>query len=361
MKPYIPDLLPLKSLDWESLVPLIAKANRALALYRGMLQAVTNPELFLSPLTTQEAVLSSKMEGTQATLVEVLEYEAKNRPEGEKGDIQEVLNYRTALRVATAELRKRPISLNMVKRLHFVLMDSVRGRDKARGEFRTTQNYIGRPGSTIKEASFVPPPPGRVPEFLANMESYIHYEEKDTLVQLAVVHAQFEIIHPFMDGNGRVGRILIPVFLVEKGLLDGPSFYISAYLEKNRDIYCQRLHDISEKKRWQEWIAFFLTAAIEQANANHHKAISIMAFHDRTKIEVASVLKSPYTLQALDAIFEQPVFNSVAFIQRSGIPERSALRILGKLEDAGVITLREPKSGRKPAVWMFGGLVDLVG
>ena len=361
MEPYIPDFLPLKSLDWESLVPLIAKANAGLALYRGMLQGATNREIFLSPLRTQEAVLSSRIEGTQATLVEVLEYEAKNRPEDKNGDIHEILNYRTALRVATEELEKRPINLNMVKRLHFVLMDSVRGRDKARGEFRTTQNYIGRPGSPIEEASFVPPPPGRLSEFLSNLESYIHYEEKDKLVQLAILHAQFEIIHPFMDGNGRVGRILIPVFLVEKGLLDGPSFYISAYLEKNRDIYCQRLHDISEKKKWQEWIAFFLTAVIEQANANYQKAINIMAFHEQTKIEVASVLKSPYTLQALDAIFEQPVFNTATFIQLSGIPSRSAFRILGKLQDAGVIKLRERKSGRKPTVWMFGGLVDLAG
>ncbi|MGA9070409.1 MAG: Fic/DOC family N-terminal domain-containing protein, partial [Terracidiphilus sp.] len=219
MKPYVPQELPLSEVAWIQLIPLIGQANRQLAEYNGVLYTFTNPELLLSPLTTQEAVLSSKIEGTQATLGEVLKFEAGEEPELEsrRQDIQEIMNYRHALKEAEEELRTRPFNLNLLLQLHSTLLDSVRGRNKARGSFRKDQNWIGSPGSTIEEAEFIPPAPGdSLEKALHNWESYYHDDRPDALVQLAITHAQFEILHPFLDGNGRLGRILIPLFLFEK-------------------------------------------------------------------------------------------------------------------------------------------------
>jgi Fic family protein len=250
MKPYIPEKLPTKSLDWSLLVRFVGQANSALARFDGILQGIVNPNVLLSPLTTQEAVLSSKIEGTQATLEEVLEYEAAPREDGKSEDIHEILNYRRAMRMAVDSLKDRPISLNLLKEIQFLLLDSVRGKDKGRGEFRTSQNWIGRPGCKMEEASYVPPPPLQVMEFLDNLEKYVRFDEEDRLVQMAIIHAQFEIIHPFLDGNGRVGRILVPLFLFEKGQLSSPMFYLSTYLEAHREVYYDRLQAISRDGDW---------------------------------------------------------------------------------------------------------------
>ena len=227
MKPFDPDGLPLDCIDWGAHVTLVGRANAALARYDGMLQGVVNPAVLLSPTTTQEAVLSSRIEGTQASMEEVLEYEAgsteKIVPE-KQADIQEIINYRDAMAVAVIELIKRPLCLNLIKELHRILLTSVRGRNKMPGEFRETQNCIGPPGCSIETATFVPPSPDNLPQALDNWEKYLHRDEKDGLVQLAVSKAQFEIIHPFLDGNDRLGRMLIPLFLYAKGLLSSPCF-----------------------------------------------------------------------------------------------------------------------------------------
>ena len=221
MKPYTPKNLPITDqIDWVNIISLVSKACYALAKYEGILKGIINPLLLLTPLTTKEAVISSKIEGTQATLEEVLEYEASANVTDEKRvDINEIINYRQAVSYAMEQIKEKPINLNLMKKVHYGLLDSVRGRDKARGEFRIIQTWIGSPGSPIEEASYVPPVPEVVPHAMSNLEHYIHYEEKDKLVQLAILHAQFEIIHPFLDGNGRVGRMLIPLFLVENKLL----------------------------------------------------------------------------------------------------------------------------------------------
>ncbi len=359
MEPCVPESLPLKSIDWATLVPLIASANAEVALYRGILKGIRNPQVFLSPLTTKEAVLSSRIEGTEATLAEVLEYEAAKKGD-EKHDIREIINYRHALDLAVEYLDKRPICLNLLRQLHYVLLDSVRGRDKARGEFRKTQNYVGKPGSPIEEASFVPPAPDKLMQYLSNLEKYIHYNEKDKLVQLAVVHAQFEIIHPFLDGNGRLGRIIIPVFMVEKKLLDTPTFYISAYLEARRDEYGQRLHDITENNEWMEWITFFLTAVIEQAKENSQKARAVRDLYEDMKEQIASAIKSQYSVQVLDTVFERPYFDTMDFVSHSRIPRASAIRILNELKRQKIIEVLAKGKGRRPSMWVFRPLMDVV-
>ncbi len=361
MKPYLPEPLPLTSLNWSSLIRLVGQANASLASYDGILQGIINPEVLLSPLTTQEAVLSSKIEGTQATLEEVLEFEASpERRTPRLEDIREIINYRKAMGMAVEKLKERPISLNFIRDIHAVLLDSVRGQYKSPGQFRTTQNWIGRPGCSIEEAAFVPPVPSDLMGYLSNFETYIHHDEEDKLVQLAVIHAQLEIIHPFLDGNGRVGRILIPLFLYETKLLSKPMFYLSAYLEANRDAYYDRLQAVSAKKDWDGWVRFFLTAIIEQAKNNSEKAQAILALYEKIKKEVPVITRSQYSVQAIDALFYKPIFTSAEFGTRSGIPKASAMRLLRALRKKDILAPLLEGSGRRAAILSFGELIEIV-
>lgn len=360
MKPYKPENLPLQNLEWQHLISLISEANRKLARYDGILQTMPNPLLLLSPLTTQEAVLSSRIEGTQATLEEVLKFEADPKAETKKyDDIQEVINYRKATAVAVEEMKKRPISLNLIKNMHSVLLQSVRGENKARGEFRKIQNWIGKPGSTIEQASFVPPDPNELMKGLDNFEKYIHYEEKDRLVQLAIIHAQFEILHPFLDGNGRIGRILIPLFFFEKKILNTPMFYISAFFDSNRDEYYDKLKAVTDNMNWEGWIKFFLKGVIHQSEKNIDKAKSILQLYNKMKEKMISVTHSQYSIKVLDNLFNMPVFSSTDFIKNSNIPKASAKRILNRLEEAGTIKILTQGSGRKPTLYIFRQLIEI--
>jgi len=362
MKPYEPERLPLDQVDWAAHVSLIGQANAALARYDGMLQSIVNPAVLLSPLTTQEAVLSSRIEGTQASMEEVLEYEADPGvlvESGKQFDIQEILNYRRAMSVAVKSLKQRPLCLNLIKELHAVLLDSARGRNRAPGEFRRIQNFIGPPGCTMETATFVPPSADRVGPGMDNLEKYLHAEEKDRLVQLAMAKAQFELIHPFLDGNGRIGRILIPVFLFEKGLLSSPMFYLSSYLEEHRDEYYERLRAISRHNDWNGWIRFFLTAVRDQAGINAEKTRSILALYDRMKGKIQQAIRSQFILQALDALFDRPVFQSGDFTKRSKIPKDSAYHILTILKKERIIRELRPGKGRRAAVFTFQQLLDI--
>ena len=363
MEPCIPDKLPITKVDWEPLIPLIGKSNRSLAYYDGILNAIVNPDVLLSPLTTQEAVLSSKIEGTQATFGEVLKFEAGEAPEkaSRRLDIEEIMNYRSAMRLAEDELQKRPFTLSLLKRLHSVLLTGVRGRDKARGEFRTTQNWIGPRGCTLENAEFVPPVPGVVMEYLHNWEEYWHASRPDPLVQLAIVHAQFEIIHPFLDGNGRLGRMIIPLFLHEKRLLSHPEFYISGYLEEHRDDYTARLRVLCvEEGAWNQWIEFFLVALDEQARANAGKARSILELYEQLKTKVINLTHSQFAVPLLDEMFKLPIFQSNVFNSIAGMPSKPAISgILGKLREAGLLKVVRSGSGRRPQVLALADLINL--
>lgn len=214
---------PPDDLDWESLIPLIGPANAALARYDGTLHAIPNVAVLLSPLMTQEAVLSSKIEGTQATMSEVLEFEAegdvKSIPVEKRDDIEEILNYRQAMYHAEIMLEKLPLCQRVIRETHKVLMTGVRGHKKSPGKYRKGSNWIGPPGCTIEEAKFIPVSAGILPDAMSAWEKYIHADSLDRLVQLAVLHAEFEAIHPFLDGNGRLGRMLVPLFMAKTELL----------------------------------------------------------------------------------------------------------------------------------------------
>ena len=329
--PYIPHKLPLKNLDWARFVTQIGRANAEIARFDSLLQTIPNAQILLSPMTMNEAVLSSKIEGTKATLQEVYEYEANpNKYPDKIDDIQEVLNYRNAILFAIKELEKIPISARLVKGIHKILLSGSRGANKNPGSFRTGQVHIGS-SQKIEEAVFIPPEAHTIPEHFSNLEKYFHYDDKDFLVQLAIIHAQFEIIHPFWDGNGRVGRILLPLFLFYKKMLHSPNFYLSEYFETHRQDYYIRLNGISKTDDWESWIDYFLNAVIEQSKINIVKAQNIIMLYNKMKESISSIPGSKYAITVLDFIFSQPIFSSEDFIGVTKINKPSTARILNYL------------------------------
>lgn len=354
---------PPAELDWPQLLPLIGPANAAVALYEGVLHGIPNPNVLLSPLTTQEAVLSSRIEGTQATIGEVFEFEAEGEPGDEstakKADIHEVLNYRAALAEASRLLDDLPLSQRLIRLTHERLMQGVRGRNKAPGEYRRIPNWIGPEGCTIEQARFVPCSAETVPAAMDAWEAYIHAEAPDVLIQLAVVHAEFEAIHPFLDGNGRLGRLIIPLFLKSKGLLSAPNFYLSEYLEGHRDEYYERLLAVSRDGDWTGWCAFFLRAIISQAGANQRKAQAIHALYNARKDWMVEATRSQYGVRALDWFFSRPIFSASDFVAHAGVPVPTARRILKLVRDNGLLRDLRPASGQRPAVLAFSELLNI--
>lgn len=362
MKPYIPNKLPLTSgVNLESLIPAIGMANRAIAKYEGILYRMPNPDILLRPLSKQEAVLSSRIEGTQATLQEVFEYEAENQPIQQRDeDIKEIVNYHIALRRAKAELKKRPLNLNLLCELHEILLNSVRGNDKGRGRFRTVQNWIGRQGTTLEQADYVPPEPMLVMEFLDNWEKFYHSDYPDPLVQLAIIHAQFEIIHPYIDGNGRIGRMLIPIFLFEKGLTTQPVFYLSEYLEKHRDSYISGLNAICRTEAgWNDWIVFFLNAIAEQSELNIAKVQNTISLYEELKERIISLTHSQYAVPLLDQMFKRPVFKSTR-IKLPGVTRQTTATLLRSLKDNGILEVVREASGSRPQLLSLKSLIKLL-
>jgi len=361
MEPFIPDTLPLvNTLDFGQLISLVGEANAALARYDGMLQGVVSPSILLSPLTTQEAVLSSKIEGTQATLDEVLEHEAGQAFEEHKEqDIQEVVNYRRALTLASEALQNQPLTLGLVKQMHGALLDSVRGQNKEPGQFRMSQNWIDPEGCSIEDATFVPPSPLQLLDHLEAWQTYLNGHEIDPLIQVAVMHAQFELIHPFKDGNGRIGRLLIPLFLYHKGMLNQPMFYLSGYLEEHRDEYYARLRGISQQSKWNEWVAFFLRAVGVQAVDNTNRVQHILELYEQMKEQIREITHSQYSVQILDALFDRPIFKTSDVVQRTKIPKQTLMPQLRHLRDEGLLTVLREASGRRPAILAFPALLNI--
>lgn len=310
--------------------------------------------------------MSSRIEGTQATFGEVLEFEARageeeeeEVPEERRKDIQEVLNYRQAMKVAEDLLEERPLSTNLIREIHEVLMAGVRGQNRAPGEFRRVPNWIGPPGCSIEEARFVPISADLLPEAMDRWQRYIHEDTSDLLVQLAILHAEFEALHPFLDGNGRIGRILLPLFMWQRGMIRQPMFYLSAYLEQNREAYYQHLMAVSENDDWSSWCRFFLQGVREQAEENQRKAEDILHLYDQLKPKVIDVTRSQYAIHALDWIFGTPVFRSTGFIQNAQIPDATARRILNALRDAEILREIREARGRRPAMFAFPTLINI--
>ena len=237
----------------------------------------------------------------------------------------------------------------------------MRGHNRAPGEFRRVQNYIGRPGSTLAEASFVPPSPERLRSGLDNWERYYHTEENDALVQLALIHAQFEFLHPFLDGNGRIGRILIPLFLYDRRILSSPSFYLSEYLEEHRDEDVGRLEELKTGgAAWDRWCLFFVRAIAAQAENNVARITAVLKLYERLKTRMLAMTNSRYGVTLVDAMFRQPVFQAGALLKRPGMPQRpQMMKLLERMVEAKMLKLLAEGRGRRAAVYSRHELVRM--
>ena len=326
---------PEDRLDWPKLIPMIGPASAALARYDELLATIPGPDVLLAPLTTQEAVLSSRIEGTRATIGDVLGFEAGERtisPDRE-ADVREILNYRAAMAGAIADLADLPLCQRVVLRAHRVLLSGVRGTGKSPGAYRRVPNWIGPPGSSPENATYVPIGADKLPTAMAAWERYIHATVSDRLVQLAILHAEFEALHPFLDGNGRLGRMLVPLFLWQRGLIRQPVFYMSAYLEERRDQYYESLLGVSREDDWTGWCQFFLDAVKTQAEDNRSKAEAIFKLFEETTRWFSSVTRSRAAIDALRWLFANPFFSSSDFARMTGSSRRTALRWIAMLHE----------------------------
>ena len=354
--------LPPQSLQLEPLVWQIGKANALLSRYDGLLESIVNPQVLLAPLVMKEAELSSRIEGTMATANEAYQKEAGREFSVEKeADILEVLNYRMTLQLAAEYIESRPINIHLIRQMHETLMRNVRGVQFQTGAFRKTQNWIGPKGCSIEEASYVPPPPDQLPGHLETFEEYLSskYEKPDPIVRAAFLHAQFELIHPFDDGNGRIGRLLIPLYLTRIGSLTRPSFYISGYFESHRSEYLDRLNAISSRGDWMGWIEFFLIAVIEQAQQNIVLVQSISQLYEDKKNELLTLLRSAKAIPLLDFLFNHPVFYAPDVHRTLDIQRARAANYIQVLHKEGVLQEIVPARGRQGAILAFDSLLEI--
>ncbi|RIH87466.1 Fic family protein [Calidithermus roseus] len=345
---FVPDPLP-STIPWsQGFVRLLDEARGSLGELAGLLRTLPNPYLFIRPFVRKEAVLSSRIEGTQASLVDVyaLEAQVPLLPLGEiREDAREVLNYIQALERGRELLRELPLSLRLLREMHAVLLQGVRGHSRAPGEFRRVQNWIGSPGSSLQEARYVPPPPGPMLEALDALERFWHSEHGlPPLVEIALVHYQFEAIHPFLDGNGRIGRLLITLMLLERGLLPEPALYLSAYFERHRSTYYDLLLRVSQEGAWEEWFAFFLQAVQTEAKDAASRAQSLLALRQGWRERYQREGGSAYLLALVDLLFEQPVLTVPWVMKRLQITHAWANRLVKRLTQDKIL---EPIGERK--------------
>jgi Fic family protein len=365
MEPYIPKTLPLDmtTWNWQALLPLVGLANRKLAYYDGVLSSIINPTIFLSPLETKEAVLSSQIEGTMTTVDEVLKFEVNVVPDNEtkRQDIREVLNYRSAMRKSTDWLnRDMHVNSTLIANINKELMAGVRGANKNHGQIRKQQNWIGRYNAPIEKALYIPPEPLGLNDYLNNLLTNLQREDQEPIIQIAIIHAQFELIHPFLDGNGRTGRILIPLFLWQKKMIQSPVFYISEYLEENRERYYETLRLISEKGDWERWVCFFLQAVATQAERNALKAKQVLSLYQKLKTQVRAISNSLYGIKILDTIFANPIIESTRFIKMSGMNSQTGRRVINRLKDEEVFFTFQAAAGNRPEILVFKELMEIL-
>jgi Fic family protein len=335
---YLPAALP-PPIAWSAeLAAVLSEADRAIGRLAGEGRRLPNPHLLIRSFVRREAVLSSRIEGTQASLGELFAAEAGAAVERSAADLREVGNYVVALEFGVGRLGKLPLSLRLVRELHQRLMRGVRGDAATPGEFRRSQNWIGPPGCTLADATFVPPPPDRLMESLGAWERFLHDDAVPPLVHAALSHSQFEAIHPFLDGNGRVGRLLITLFLIEKGVLPSPLLYLSAWFEATRGEYYARLLGVTERGEWEEWLRYFLTGVAHQAD----DALSrILRIDERLARWRAQLANAPSRLpeKALDLFAENPFWTVNRLASRLAVAFTTAQRALDRLESAGIVAL----------------------
>jgi Fic family protein len=333
---FIPAPLPPKLAFTEDLVLALSRADIALATLAELGRRLPNPHLLIPPYVRREAVLSSRIEGTVAALADVLLDEATSGAASDlPADVREVRNYVTAMEYGVGRLSSLPLSLRLVRELHERLMRGVRGDRATPGEFRRSQTWIGRPGSTLATATYVPPPPQEMEVCLGAWEHFLHERDRlPDLVQCALMHEQFEAIHPFLDGNGRVGRLLITLFLIERGRLSQPLLYLSDYIERHRSEYYEALQRIRTDGDWAGWLRFFLAGVAETAQQGVGQAARLSALRDRLR---KRVLKRPKALALLDALFANPFLPVARAEKILRVSNPTARQVVRVLQEEGIL------------------------
>ncbi|MEX2430636.1 MAG: Fic family protein [Dehalococcoidia bacterium] len=338
-KAYVPDPLPRRVELPAAVVYRLDQASRAVATLAGVGETIPNPHLLSAPFMRREAVLSSRIEGTQASLSDLFFYEAAT-PRSPKGDVAEVANYVEALEEGLTLLDKLPLSLRLMNTAHGTLMRGVRGSDMAPGELRREQVWIGSQGTGIGEARFVPPPPEYVRDLVLDWEQFANEElEIPPLVQCAMLHYQFETIHPYLDGNGRIGRLLIVLFLCAKGVLPTPLLYLSAYFERNRAAYYDHLLRLSASGDWPAWLAYFLEGVVEQANDALLRARRVRSLQDKYRRLLQDRGETANAFRLLDRLFESPLISAPNAAKHLGVTTAGARRMLERLAESGIVSL----------------------
>ena len=358
------DKFPPEILNYESFVPQLLAATDAIARYDQMLKSMHNSEILLAPMRNQEAVVSSRMEGTISTMDEILQYEADYGDENTvntnvRSEVVETILYQRALRSAQQAMESGyPLSISLVKTIHKQLLSFGRGAKKSPGELKNEQNYLA--DKYKKSILFIPISPEKLQDGLDGLFNYIESDSHPVLVRTALAHIEFEALHPFKDGNGRIGRMLITLMMWNAKTISAPHFYISSYFEEHKNMYIDTMRNVSENGNWEAWCGFFLEAVHQQATRNLEIAEEIRSLYESMKIEFSDLLASKWSVVALDYIFTNPVFRNNRFTQKSGIPAASAARFTRVLLDNGLLTTREEASGRRPAMYSFEPLMQLV-
>ncbi len=354
-KAFIPsDLPPVLQMD-EPLQHLLSQADMALGRLDMMGYLLPNVDHILAMYVRKEALLSSQIEGTQATLEDLFEYES-NAPVQNLEDVQEVVNYIKALNHGLTRIQEFPVSIRLIKEIHQILLTNSRGKERTPGEFRRSQNWIGPPGSTLKTASFIPPPPKEAIDAMGKLELYLH--ESNTLPALiicALIHYQFETIHPFLDGNGRLGRLLITFFLCWKRILQKPLLYLSYYFKLYRQEYYDRLNYVRERGDYEQWIAFFLRAVIWTADSaldTVKKVLNQVETHK--KLLLSKKIPSPYAAALLDYLIEKPHIAIQDVAEKFEVSYQTAHTLIHQLQKIGILKeITGKKRDKRFSYWEY--------
>ena len=355
---------PPENINYARIAPSLTRATLALARYDAKLEALHNKELLLAPLRNAEAVVSSRIEGTIATLDEILKIQA-DVEDDEDDDLAyrqeaiEVYSYTRAVKRAHNMMAQGlPISSRLIREAHSQLLFFGRGADKAPGAFKKEQNYVA--DRRNKRILFVPIAAPALEDGIAGLERFIHDEAIEPLVQTAVMHLEFEALHPFKDGNGRLGRMLIPLNLWQRGIIHAPHLYVSGAIEERRDEYVERLRAVSADDDWDEWILFFLEILQRQAEINIAITDRIADLYNDMQSRFRELLNSQWAPVAVDYVFGKPVFRNSAFTSSAGIPNQTAHRFSRVLIEEGILTVVEEAAGRRAALLSFQPLLEIV-
>jgi Fic family protein len=347
-KAFVPKPLPPRpplKLDAE-LTSLLSAADHRLGRLDGVAATLPNPDLFVAMFVHKEAVLSSQIEGTQASLDDVLEFEAGAGAGEVPGDVSEAVNYIAAMNYGLRLIEELPLSLRLIKEIHARLLEGVRGAEKEPGQFRRSQNWVGPLGTSLTEALYVPPAVDDMNRAMGDLEGFLHDRRPlPPLIRCGLVHSQFETIHPFLDGNGRMGRLLITFLLCQQGILERPLLYLSYYFKRNRTEYYERLQAVRDRGEWEAWMKFFLRGVVEVSSESAAAIRDILALRGEHGELVQSSLRTANSQRLLDLLYHRPIVSVSDVAEHLGVTFNAANSLVGKFCDLGL--LRETTGGAR--------------